>query len=171
MKKLLVALTAILFVSTSLGSSSLKVTSASSKLYASEVYITIGETGNKISLLELSKISRPDLEKLTGSKMNFFEKQAFRISQKKLTRGIDENGLITNKKLTKFFGPNGIDGEKGFHLGGFALGLFLGAIGVLITYLIKDDKSKNRTKWAWIGFGIFLVVYLAVVVLTFSSIY
>ena len=47
------------------------------------------------------------------------------------------------------------DGE-GFQAGGFFLGFLLGLIGVLITYLINDDQKRNRVKWAWIGFAIWI---------------
>lgn len=132
------------------------------KVYASEIFIPIGKSGAKISLLELSTINRAELEKITGNKMNGMEKKAFRGAQKKLQKGINGEGVITNKKLNKYFA---IDGDTGFHLGGFALGLFAGLIGVLIAYLINDDKKSNRTKWAWIGLG---VGVLLTVVLVFT---
>lgn len=126
-------------------------------LRASEVMIPIGKDGKKISLLELSKISKDDLEKLTGRKMNLGESFAFKIGQKKLKKGINSEGIVTNKKLSKAFYS---DGETGFHLGGFALGFLLGLIGVLIAYIINDDKKQNRRKWAWIGLGVVVVLSL-----------
>ncbi len=38
----------------------------------------------------------------------------------------------------------------------------MGLIGVLIAYLINDDNKSNRVKWAWIGFGAFVVIYLVI---------
>ncbi|HEV8284856.1 MAG TPA: hypothetical protein VGQ09_11140 [Chitinophagaceae bacterium] len=119
------------------------------KLKASEVYIPIGKTGKKISLLELSTISMSGLQTLTERKMNFTERISFRIAQKKLRKNIAADGTIEKKKLEKFFLKR--SGETGFHVGGFALGFFLGLIGVLIAYLINDDYKRNRVKWAWIG--------------------
>ena len=52
------------------------------------------------------------------------------------------------------------EGQTGFHAGGFFLGLLLGLIGVLIAYLINDDKHRNRVKWAWIGWGVIVVLVL-----------
>jgi hypothetical protein len=132
------------------------------KMYASEIFIPIGKTGNKISLLELSKISRSGLEKITGKKMNFWERHAFHSTQKKLKKGIDTDGVIADKKLQKIFGEGkgGDNGDSGFNLGGFALGFLLGPIGVLVAYLLNDDKKKNRIKWAWIGFAASILLYL-----------
>ena len=127
---------------------------------ASAVLIPVGTEGKKISLLELSTISRPALEKLTGKKMNFTQRLAFKGAQQKLRQGIDDNGIVTNNKLKKVFAG---DGSQGFHLGGFALGFLLGVIGVLIAYLINDDKKKTRVKWAWIG----LIAWIAILLVAF----
>ena len=123
---------------------------------AATVLIPIGKSGKKISLLELSYISRSDMEKLTGRKMNLPQRWAFRSAQRRLRDGINEDGIITNKKLQKmFFSGDGQGG--GFHIGGFALGFLLGLIGVLIAYLINDDMKHRRVKWAWVGFGVVVV--------------
>jgi len=124
---------------------------------AADIYIHTGGNGKQISLLELSRISRNGLEELTGRKMNLVERVSFHIAQKKLRKGIDASGHITDWKLQKALAGGG---QKGFHAGGFFLGLLLGPIGLLIAYLIKDDKKRNRVKWAWIGFGIWTVVLI-----------
>jgi hypothetical protein len=49
-----------------------------------------------------------------------------------------------------------------FNIGGFILGLLLSVVGVLIAYLIGDTTV---IKWAWIGFGIFLIIFLLAVLL------
>lgn len=126
---------------------------------ASEILIPVGKDGKTISLQELATIKQSELEQLTGRKMGLPERIAFHSAQRKLNRGINNEGEITNKRMKKMFYA---DGETGFHLGGFALGFFVGLIGVLIAYLIKDDNKRNRVKWAWIGFGIFIAIYAAV---------
>jgi hypothetical protein len=103
-----------------------------------------------------------NLQALTGTKMNFAEKVSFKIAQKKLRRSINQDGTIDNKKFQKLFEKR--DVTSGFHLGGFVLGLLLGIIGVLIAYLINDDKKHERVKWAWIGFAIWLVVIIIIAV-------
>jgi hypothetical protein len=77
--------------------------------------------------------------------------------QKKLQASIADDGTINNKKLRKAFSG---DITEGFHLGGFALGLFLFLIGVLIAYLIKDGNHEVRVKWAWIGAAVAALLYI-----------
>jgi len=163
MKKLLLVFVTFLIVAVSTASAPVNSSPGNKKIYASEVFIPIGNTGTKISLLELSTISTAGLEELTGNKMNFLERRSFFNAQKKIKRGIDSDGVVTKKQLKKLY-YDGIDGTTGFHLGGFALGLFLGPIGVLIAYLINDGKKTNRVKWAWVGFGVVVLIYLLALV-------
>lgn len=128
-------------------------------LRADQIFIPIGKTGTKISLQELSTIELKTLEAQRGIKMKFFDRLAFKAAQKKLRNSINPDGTINNKKLTKKI-SKAKGGETGFHVGGFALGFLLGLIGVLIAYLINDDYKGNRVKWAWIGFGVVVVVAL-----------
>ncbi|MGZ8537091.1 MAG: hypothetical protein ACXWV9_02455 [Flavisolibacter sp.] len=128
------------------------------KLLASEVFIPIGKSGKKISLLELSEINVKELESLTGDKMKFTDKVGFKIAQSKLRSSINADGTFDNRKLDKM-AAKAADGSS-FHLGGFALGFLLTIIGVLIAYLINDDKKAQRVKWAWIGFAAGLVLWL-----------
>ena len=113
-------------------------------------------------MMELSVIKVKDYEKLSGKHLNFLEKIAFKSAQKKLRNDISADGTITNKRLLNAMSPD--DHSVGFHLGGFALGFLLGLIGVLIAYIIKGDEmvDKNRRKWAWIGFGIYVALLLII---------
>lgn len=157
MKKVFFLATAILFITSSFGSSTIL---SPRKLKASEVYIPIGNTGQKISLQELSTIRMKDLQTLMGKKISFAEKVSFTVAQRKIRNSISYDGTIENSKLKRLFQKRG--GETGFHLGGFALGFFIGLIGVLIAYLINDDYKHNRVKWAWIGFGIGVAISLII---------
>lgn len=129
-------------------------------LKATEIYLT-GVDGSYVSLFEFSSMTAKEYEKFSGKHLNFFGKVSFKLSQRKLKNSIAPDGTVTNKKLAKaFMAP---DNSTGFHIGGFALGFLLGPIGVLIAYLIKEggaSVSSNRIKWAWIGFGIGVVLYL-----------
>lgn len=127
-------------------------------LNAREVMIPLGGTDQSISLQALSTISAAELEKLTGRSMGFADKMAFKSAQRKLKRSIAEDGTISSKKLRKHAAM--IDGETGFHLGGFALGFLLGLIGIIIAYVIKDEKKPNRTKWAWLGLAAWVAILL-----------
>ncbi len=115
--------------------------------------------GNAISLNKLSRISRSDLEEQCGNKINFLQRIACKKTQSILKHSISEDGSITNEKLNKAF----TDENYPFHGGGFALGVFLGIIGVFIAYFINDDKKKARFKWANIGFLVHLLIILIII--------
>jgi len=124
---------------------------------AGDVFLPIGKSGQMISLKDLSVIKTKDFEELTGKKMKLIDKIGFSISQKQLRKNINPDGTFNKKKFQKFFDKYA-EGSGGFHVGGFILGLLLGLIGVLIAYLIKDDKKKARVKWAWIGWVIWIAI-------------
>jgi hypothetical protein len=129
---------------------------------ASDVLLPIGFTGQKISLQELADINLKDFEKLSGQKMNLFGRLSFKMAQRELKQSISEDGTINNKKLQKL-ALKMYEGDTGFHVGGFFLGFLVGLIGVLIAYLINDDKKRNRVKWSWIGFGAWVLLYVLVI--------
>jgi hypothetical protein len=160
MKKIVFLLTAICFFSLSFASSTIE---PKPSLRADQVLLPLGKGGQTISLEQLSWIKIKDFEKITGKKMKFFEKISFRIAQKQLRNSINRDGTINNKKIKKLFAKGG-EGASGFHAGGFALGLFLSLIGVLIAYLIKDEYESNRKTWAWVGFAAWLVLFLLFIV-------
>jgi hypothetical protein len=128
---------------------------------ASEMFIPIGNTGQQISLMELSHIKVKDFEALSGRDMKLADKVVFKVAQKEIRKSIRPDGTVNSKKLANVMQK--VDGTTGFHIGGFALGFLLGLIGVLIAYLLNDDKKSNRVKWSWIGFGAGLVFYLLLV--------
>jgi hypothetical protein len=125
---------------------------------AYEVYLPIGKTGQLISLMDLSRISVKDFETLSGKKMRLIDKVSFKLGQQKLRHSINNDGTFSQKRVEKYFGK--VAGVGGFSLVGLLLGLFLSLIGVLIAYLIGNDKSRIR--WAWIGAIISLIVWGAV---------
>jgi hypothetical protein len=128
------------------------------RLKASEIFLPVGISGQKISLLDLSTMKIKELEQIRGDKMSFKDRVGFKIAQKKLRDNIAPDGSFDTRKIEKAFKKQQRGGETGFHLGGFALGLLLNLVGVLIAYLIKDDYKSNRVKWAWIGFGVHVVL-------------
>jgi len=128
---------------------------------AADILLPIGASGQRISLLELSQIDIKNFEALSGRHLKFADRIGFKLAQRDLRKSIQEDGTINSKKLTRYL--KNADHSTGFHFGGFALGFFVGIIGVLIAYLINDDNKQNRTKWAWIGFGIYVVLLLAFV--------
>ncbi len=166
MKKFYFLVIAIAIYSTSFSFSTI----SSLPKKASEVYLPIGTTGKQISLFDLSRIDVKEFENISGRHLKFFDRIGFKLAQKKLRNSINADGTIENKKLNKFLDQG--DHSTGFHLGGFALGFLVGLIGVLIAYLINDDYKKNRVKWAWIGFGVYVVILVIVIAaLTKGTIY
>ncbi|HQU55938.1 MAG: hypothetical protein R2796_03755 [Chitinophagaceae bacterium] len=150
MRKLFILITALFVLSNSYGSNVVNTP----PLKASEIYLPIGNTGKYISMQELSTIKMKDLQKLTGKKISFFEKIAFKKAQRQLQNSINYDGTFNSKRIEKMMKKNG-NGE-GFQAGGFFLGFLLGLIGVLIAYLINDGQKRNRVKWAWIGLAVWV---------------
>ena len=124
---------------------------------ASETYISIG-SNQKISLLDLSKIKRKSLEKLTGRKLNLIQRIGFKAIQNSIKKDIQSDGTVKKGKFIQFLegGP-----ATGFHAGGFLLGLFFFApLGLILSYILGGEPvvRKNRIKWAWIGFGVVFLI-------------
>jgi len=164
MKQLLTLLIALAVFTTSFaGASTVILPKKNPKLNANEVFIPVGKNGEKISLLDLSQMKVKDLEAVTGRKMKLVDKIGFKIAQKQLRSSINADGSINNKNLDRL-ASKPVDGSN-FNLGGFALGLLLGLIGILIAYLINDDKKSARVKWAWIGFAIWIVILIIALVI------
>jgi len=130
---------------------------------AYEVFLPVGNNGQLISLMDLSRISVKDYEALTGKKMKFINKVNFKICQRQLKTSINPDGTFSKKKMEKYFTKAG-SGIGGLSLGGLALGLFLSLIGVLIAYLISGDNKKNRITWAWIGAAISFIIWGAILI-------
>ena len=154
MKKILFLAVSMLFISASFAISDIEI---KPRVKASEIKISIGN-GQQISLLDLSRMSVKDVELVSGRKMKFADRLTFRAAQHKLRQQISRDGTIDSKKFIKKL--NKAENGSGFNLGGFALGFLLGLIGVLIAYLIKGDDQAARRKWAWIGFAIWVVIWL-----------
>lgn len=166
MKNFIFLLAAFALFASSFAASSINV--APKK--ATEIFVPMANN-LQISLQDLSVISVKDFQLVSGKKFNFFQKVAFKAGQRKLKNGISADGTITNKKLIKAIQS---DNSVGFHIGGFALGFLVGLIGILIAYLIKGDPEvdRNRIKWAWIGFGAWLAILVALLLtVPYATIY
>ena len=89
-----------------------------------------------------------------------------------LSSGIITDGL-SNCQLLFLSKPQPVNKlpRSKFNLGGFALGLFLGPIGILISYLMKGDEieMKNLRKSALIGGVISLIIGIILAVIVISA--
>jgi hypothetical protein len=158
MKKALTFFLLIAVVSATYSSTtSIPFSPAKSSLKATEVYVPIGKTGQFISLMELSQIKVKDYEALSGKKMKFLDKVNFKLGQRELKKSINYDGTFSNKRVGKYFNKAALLGV--FNIGGFALGLFLSLIGVLIAYLITTGDKKGRIRWAWIGAIVSFIIW------------
>ena len=154
MKKILLLSAAFLLLTTGFATNNAAKKRA---VNASEIYVPIGNTGQVISLLDLSRMKVKDVQNFTGKKMDFADRMAFKAAQRQLKRNISPDGTINNKIFAKAAKKS--DVTSGFHLGGFALGFFLSLIGVLIAYLIDDELKSSRVKWSWIGAAISFILF------------
>lgn len=111
---------------------------------------------SNLSVEEFLALSPKQYRELTGEKLSLTQKISLKIAQKKVKKALknsDEVNAVTMQ--------NAID-TSDFNIGGFVLGLLLSVVGVLIAYLIGDDTV---VKWAWIGFGVFMVIFLLALIL------
>jgi TM2 domain len=129
MKRTLLIFLAICVFATSFGSSGF---STSSVKKASEVYLPVGTNGQKISLLDLSKMSVKNYEKISGNHLSLFEKVRFKIAQKKLRNTIHSDGTLDLKKVQKFSTKE--DSGKS-QLIALLLVIFVGGLGIHRFYL------------------------------------
>jgi hypothetical protein len=160
MKKLTAMMLGIAILNVSIAVS--PVADNTKPLNATEIMIPIGKTGKQISLAAFSKLKLQEYEQLANVKLNFFDRMKYKHAMKKLRHNIAEDGTIKDKRLAENL-RSSADFTEDFHLGGAALGLLLGPIGVLIAYLIDDENQSVRIKWAWIG----LIAWILFVILIF----
>ena len=88
-------------------------------------------------------LSPKEYGKMRGKKLNIFEKLSFKLTQFRM-----KQQLKANKS----------GDSEGVNWAGFALGGFLGLIGVLGAYIFSKDK--NFIKWTWVGCGVWILLAL-----------
>ena len=121
---------------------------------AEDVMVPLFGTEQKISLAQFVKLSPADYQSIAGQKLNLKEKLSLKILQHHLKKAINKDGTVNMEKFQK------MAGDTSFHLGWFALGFFLGLIGLIIALVINDDKRRGRIKWTAIGLGAAVVLVL-----------
>ncbi|HEY9363679.1 MAG TPA: hypothetical protein VIQ00_10485, partial [Chitinophagaceae bacterium] len=110
--------------------------------------------GKPDSIQQFLQLTPKKYHEITGKKMTLAQKLSLKFAQHKIKKRLKSGAgvLLINEKL--------IDRE--FSLGGFALGVLLSFVGVLIAYLIGD---RRVIKWAWIGAGLCFAVLLLIVLI------
>lgn len=109
----------------------------------------------KMKLEDFLSLTPKKYKELTGEKLSITQKISLKLAQKKMRQAIKENKMADEK-----IQGTALD-TSDFNIGGFILGLILPVVGLLIAYLIDDEEV---IKWAWIGFGIFLVFFLLFII-------
>lgn len=111
---------------------------------------------SKMNVEQILALTPKTYEELTGEKMSFKDKIALRYVQKNIKRELKKNGKVDLRDY--------IDGDSmRFNIGGFALGLLLGLIGVGLAHIFSNSKSFRRSSWYGLGA---LVIILLIVALT-----
>ncbi len=138
MRKLLLGLIVLL----SLNVANASFVPADSAKAAVDKAATIKKQQELAVMKMVSEMSVKDYETMTGKKMKLVDKLAFKA--------------LKSRFAQKMAGDN--DGS-GFNIGGFLLGFFLGIIGALLSFISKD---RNFRKWAFIGWGVWIVIALII---------
>ena len=127
--------------------------------------VIIEHSGEKVGLESIKKFSTMtfnEYETTLGHKASKLEKFAFERMQKKSVKMLDENRNLRSKYERKF--NSMYEGSGGSFFGGFALGFFLGAIGLLLAYVaFKDGGQKKRIEGAWWGFGVATILFVILI--------
>lgn len=129
--------------------------------------LEVAKPASKLSLEAITvesfiSLSGKEFKELNGGKATLKEKFFFQVLKHNLKKEVKRNELSPSHKLNVKSRLAAYD--SGFNFGGFALGFFLGFIGVLIAHLISDDPAIRKSSWYGVGawFAIWIILYLAV---------
>ena len=149
-------------------------------LYAAPVSMSIiepttNEWQNHFKLCDLAKWDTKDFQKITGKKLNFLEKIAFKISQNKMKRYLKKHNDISIAEYIKTEETE----KKKFSFLWFMIGLLGPVIGVLtvsyigliffvvapiaLVYLLKRSKTEKGSLWTGLGISVLILLALAVI--------
>lgn len=91
------------------------------------------------------KMTRQDYERITGRHLSLVERAGFKIQQKRM-----------KKELSK------VAGDSSSTVIGLLAGLILSLVGVLLVYVLSDDRTMRT--WAWIGAAVSFLVFGALII-------
>lgn len=98
-----------------------------------------------------TSLTLKEYETLKGRKLNFLERQFFKINQHRM------------KKVLKAY-ANGEGPTVLEKISWLCKGILLGPVAVLIAYIFLKDDDRELIKWAWfgcIGFAALLILLLS----------
>ena len=104
-----------------------------------------------INASEFVKLSARDYTKFTGKKLNFLQRMSFGLTKMKMKHDLKKNPGL---KITDYINGEGTTFQ--IDILWLLLGLILPVLGVLISYLTKQESYKITS--SWIGFGAFILV-------------
>ncbi len=113
------------------------------------------DTREQIEVLQMrhfAKLTIPDYEKLTGKKLNIFQRLSFRLTKHR----------INNMLKAYDYGDGPTTLEK---ISWFIKGLILGPIALILGYIFLHDQDRALIKWIWFGFAGFVII-IGVIFLT-----
>jgi hypothetical protein len=125
---------------------------------AAELQIPLYGSDKSISMADFLKLTPKGYKELTGKKLKLKDKLGLKLVQREFKKCIEKDGTVNIEKVKKVE-------TEGFSIGGFVLGLLLSIIGVLIAYVISKGEQPNLVKWAWIGAGVALALYILIAIL------
>lgn len=103
---------------------------------------------------QLLSLTTKGYQELTGKKMSFKDKFVLKYVQQNIKRDLRKTGEVDIKSYFD-------DGSMRFNIGGFALGFFLGLIGVALAHIFSNNKSFRRSSWYGVGAVLILAIIIA----------
>jgi hypothetical protein len=134
---------------------------------------------NSLKASEFVKLSAKDFNRLTGKRLNFFQRISFQIVKLKMKHDLKKNPHLLITDYTK--APSGSDRRFSFlwfilGVAGVISGLMMPVLPlffvfalapVAIAYITKQDKVNIKS--AWIGFGVGMVLLLILVAIIIAT--
>jgi hypothetical protein len=110
---------------------------------------------NSLTVEQVLGLTPESYTELTGKKMSFKDRVGLNLAQHSIKKEYKKKGAVD---LKDYFAD---DDSVKFNIGGFALGFFLGLIGVALAHIFSSSKSFRRS--SWYGLGAAIIVVLIVV--------